>query len=89
MTLGATGVRAPSLQLTPQLAAAEESAGSSPAHLGGRGRGKQVSEVEASLVYIASSRTAGAVRQRSSASNPCPNRNPKEDWLLILLNLIS
>lgn len=88
MTLGATGVRAPSLQLTPQLAA-EESAGSSPAHLGGRGRGKQVSEVEASLVYIASSRTAGAVRQRSSASNPCPNRNPKEDWLLILLNLIS
>jgi hypothetical protein len=48
-----------------------------PAH-GGRGRGRQISEFKASLVYKVSSRTARAIQRNSVLKNKNKNKNKKQ-----------
>jgi hypothetical protein len=46
--------------------------------LGGRGRGRQISEFEASLVYKVSSRTARAITEKPCLETPPPPPKKKE-----------
>jgi hypothetical protein len=47
-----------------------------PQHSGGGGRGRQISEFKASLVYRVSSRTAKATQRNPGLKNKQTNKNP-------------
>jgi hypothetical protein len=50
-------------------------------HSGGRGRGRQISEFETSLVYKVSSRTARAIQR-----NPVSKNNNNKNLLTMLMS---